>query len=106
MQCWSSLLCVSAGWLPQQHEIHIESVIPRGDTDTRVWEYARANDYILVSRHNDFRQRVFLLGPPPKVIWLNTGNSRTNTVAGLLRMNFERIRQFATQPEEGLLILP
>lgn len=86
--------------------VHVESVLKRGDTDTSVWEFAKASGYVIVSRDNDFRQRVFLLGSQPKVIWLETGNNRSAAVAKLLKDNKERIHQFVGQPEEGLLILP
>jgi predicted nuclease of predicted toxin-antitoxin system len=33
----------------------------------------------------DFRQRAFLFGPPPKVIWLDVGNAGTNAREDILR---------------------
>ncbi len=45
----------------------IESLDMRGATDGTVWEYAQENDYVIVSKDNDFRQRFFLYGPPPQV---------------------------------------
>ncbi|WP_369667921.1 DUF5615 family PIN-like protein [Thioalkalicoccus limnaeus] len=47
----------------------------RGARDAEVWEYAKANRYILVSKDNDFGQRSFQYGAPPKVVWLNVGNA-------------------------------
>jgi len=84
----------------------IELLGMRGATDTLVWQHAKANDFIIVSKDNDFRQRVFLLGPPPKVIWLDLGNTSTKAVAALLLSNLERIRPFVSSLGEGLLILP
>ena len=85
---------------------HAESVLERGGSDTRVWEYAGANGFLIVSKDNDFRQRAFVLGPPPKVIWLNVGNARTSEVATVLLANLERIERFWDNPVEGLLVLP
>jgi predicted nuclease of predicted toxin-antitoxin system len=42
--------------------------------DRAIWEYAKANDFILVSRDADFPDMPILFGPPPKVIWLRCGN--------------------------------
>lgn len=84
---------------------HIESVVDRGTTDSGIWEVAKALNLIIVSKDNDFRQRVLLLGPPPKVIWLDLGNSRTAAVASLLRTSPERIRAFSAEEDEGLLVL-
>jgi predicted nuclease of predicted toxin-antitoxin system len=84
---------------------HIEDVVDRGSTDTGIWEVAKARKLMVVSKDNDFRQRALLLGPPPKVIWLDLGNARTAAVANLLRSNVERIRTFSAEDDEGLLVL-
>jgi predicted nuclease of predicted toxin-antitoxin system len=52
--------------------------------DSHVWNYARDNAFVIVSKDNDFRQRSFLDGAPPKVIWLSVGNAGTHTIADLL----------------------
>ncbi len=36
-----------------------------------LWEFAKQEYYIIVYKDNDFRQRSFLFGFPPKVIWLS-----------------------------------
>jgi predicted nuclease of predicted toxin-antitoxin system len=43
--------------------------------DSVIWEYAKANDFILVSQDADFADMATLFGPPPKVIWLCFGKS-------------------------------
>lgn len=44
-------------------------------TDASIYEHARDNGYAIVSKDSDFRQLSFVLGAPPKVIWLRVGNS-------------------------------
>jgi len=39
---------------------HIDLLQMQGTTDTSIWEYALAENYIIVSKDNDFRQRSFL----------------------------------------------
>ena len=77
----------------------------KGSPDDAVWTYARENGFIIVSKDNDFRQKSFLLGAPPKVIWLSIGNAGTAFVETLLKQNRGRIQQFTDQPEEALLVL-
>jgi len=36
--------------------IHVEQVLGRGRSDAEVWEFARANGYVIASKDNDFRQ--------------------------------------------------
>jgi predicted nuclease of predicted toxin-antitoxin system len=77
----------------------------RGTSDQSLWDFAKSHGYIIASKDSDFRQRVFLYGPPPKVIWLSVGNAGTSAIAELLRRQVHRIRQFAASAEEGLLVL-
>ena len=75
-------------------------------TDRAVWEYARQNGYTIVSKDSDFRQFAFLLGAPPKVIWIQAGNVTTSAIAELLRTNRPRIATFDADPDESLLAIP
>ena len=84
---------------------HIELLGMRGAADAAVWNYARENGYTIVSKDNDFRQRAFLYGPPPKVVWLSVGNAGTNAIAMLIRAGGERLRAFDLDAGESLLIL-
>ena len=84
---------------------HIELLGMRGAADVAVWNYARENGYTIVSKDNDFRQRAFLYGPPPKVVWLTVGNAGTNAIAMLIRAGSERLRAFDLDAGESLLIL-
>ena len=74
-------------------------------TDEEVWEFAGANDYIVVSKDSDFRQLAFLHGPPPKVVWLRLGNVTTVDIATVILDHNETIEQFATDEDEALLVL-
>jgi predicted nuclease of predicted toxin-antitoxin system len=76
-----------------------------GATDSQVWDHARGNGFVIVSKDNDFRQRSFLDGGPPKVIWLSVGNVGTLAIADLLREQHARIGAFETDIESSLLIV-
>lgn len=56
---------------------HVDLIGMRGIADRGIWNYAGANAFVIVSKDNDFRQLSFLLGPPPKVIWLSVGKAGT-----------------------------
>ena len=43
--------------------------------DRDLWRYAAANNMIVVTKDDDFRQLAMVHGPPPKVVWLNVGNA-------------------------------
>lgn len=54
-------------------------------SDTVVWQFAKANNFIIVTRDADFEELSLVWGQPPQVIWLKTNNcSRAATLQLLL----------------------
>jgi predicted nuclease of predicted toxin-antitoxin system len=84
---------------------HVELLGMRGCTDTEIWNLAEQNGYVLVSKDDDFRQRSFVYGAPPKVIWLSVGNAGTSAICQLLLASVTRIEAFVADPGESLLML-
>ncbi len=84
---------------------HVSDLIGNGATDTQVWEFARRDAYAIVSKDNDFRQRSFVSGPPPKVVWLSVGNAGSTAVAALLRLRVADLEQVDGNPTTGLLVV-
>lgn len=84
---------------------HVEHIGMRGAADTAIWEYAREHGFAIVSKDNDFRQRAFTAGPPPKVVWLSVGNAGTRRIADLLKSSVAGIKTFAEKQEEAVLVL-
>ncbi len=73
--------------------------------DIVVWTYALENDFVIVTKDDDFRQLSALRGAPPKVLWLNIGNCDTTFVAELLLRNTATISEFVADADTGLLVL-
>lgn len=84
---------------------HVEQALGRGCADLDVWTYAISGGYAIVSKDNDFRQRAFVSGPPPKVVWLAVGNAGTSAIADLLRARAAEMFRFDIAAEEALLAI-
>lgn len=84
---------------------HVSLIGLEGFPDKIIWDRAKSDCFTIVSKDNDFRQRSFLFGMPPKVIGLQIGNAGTDAVEGLLRRERARIYIFAENVEESLLVL-
>ena len=74
-------------------------------TDTKIWEFAKLNDFCIVTQDADFPERSRLYGSPPKVVWLRCGNAPTHRVERLLRSGAVAIQALMTDAELNCLEL-
>ncbi len=74
-------------------------------TDREIWEYAKAHEFVVVSKDSDFRQLAFLFGPPPKAVWIRASNATTVEILTLLLDEHERIFDLDESEEDTLLVL-
>ena len=85
--------------------VHVRDLRLKGAPDRRIWDHARENGFVIVSKDDDFRQRGFLHGAPPKVVWLQVGNAGTPPIAELLRERAPELHRFESEDESAVLIL-
>ncbi|AFY50427.1 hypothetical protein Nos7524_4682 [Nostoc sp. PCC 7524] len=67
-------------------------------TDTEIWEFAKLNDFCIVTQDADFAERSRLYGSPPKVVWLRCGNAPTHQVESLIRAGQGAIQELLEKP--------
>jgi predicted nuclease of predicted toxin-antitoxin system len=84
---------------------HVRDLGLRGAPDSQIWDHAREHGFVIASKDDDFRQRSFLHGAPPKVIWLQVGNAGTSPIAQLLREEATQLQRFESEDESAVLIL-
>ena len=84
---------------------HVRDLGLQAAADEAVWARAAAAGFVIVTKDDDFRQRSFLRGHPPKVVWVRLGNCRTGDVAALLRARHAEVVAFAADSQAALLVL-
>jgi predicted nuclease of predicted toxin-antitoxin system len=84
---------------------HVKTLALTNTDDALIWDYAKANNFVIVSKDSDFHQRSLLYGHPPKFIYLRIGNSPTSKIIQILRDNFDTILQFGNSETESILVL-
>ena len=84
---------------------HVKTLALTNTDDSIIWEYAKANNFVIVSKDYDFYQRSLLYGHPPKFIYLKVGNCPTSKIVQILRDNFDTIIQFRDRESESILVL-
>lgn len=86
--------------------LHVRDVGMKATDDPSVWDYAKDNGFMIVSKDVDMHDLSLVFGNPPKVVWLRLGNCSTSQVENLLRRDFDVIKLFYEDEYVSLLALP
>ena len=73
--------------------------------DNEVWDYAKKEEYTIVTKDSDFSDICLLRGFPPKIVWIQRGNCKTSDIETILRSHQEDIEELYNSPNTGLLAL-
>ena len=74
--------------------MHVRDVGLREATDRTIWAYAAQHGFAIVTKDADFRQRSFLEGYPPKILWIRLGNCSTKAIEAHVRSRLTEIDDF------------
>ena len=78
--------------LPESSQVRLLGL--ENAEDIEIWEYAKANDFTVVTFDTDFYDFSLIKGVPPKIIWLRLGNASTKNIASCVLSNYELIKEF------------
>ncbi|MBW4500103.1 MAG: DUF5615 family PIN-like protein [Scytonema hyalinum WJT4-NPBG1] len=84
---------------------HVKTLRLVNSDDVVIWEFAKSNDFVIVSKDSDFHQRSLLYAHPPKFIYLRIGNSPTSKIVQIMRDKFDTISRFVDSEVESILVL-
>lgn len=68
-----------------------------GASDSEIWQYAKDNGFVIVSRDSDFQERSLVAGHPPQVVWLKIPNHSKTVVLNTLLEHHKEIEQALTR---------
>jgi predicted nuclease of predicted toxin-antitoxin system len=80
-----------ANIFPNSSHVQLHELAEKSDSE--IWEFAKVNNFCIVTQDADFAERSRLYGSPPKVIWLRCGNVPTHEVESLIRAGQEAIQE-------------
>jgi predicted nuclease of predicted toxin-antitoxin system len=84
---------------------HVSDTRLSDTEDLNIWQYAKINDYSIITFDSDFIDISTIYGFPPKIIWLRMGNSTTFKIGQIIRTNQLLISEFLSNHENGCLEL-
>lgn len=67
-----------------------------GASDSEIWQYAKDNGFVIVSRDSDFQERSLVAGHPPQVVWLKVPNRSKTVILNILLEHHQEIEQALT----------
>jgi len=79
---------------------HISSLGLLNKDDIEIWNFAKKENFTIVTFDSDFFDISIINGCPPKIIWIRKGNLTTNQLVGLLEEKHLIIRNFITNLEK------
>ncbi|MGB3655364.1 MAG: DUF5615 family PIN-like protein [Rivularia sp. (in: cyanobacteria)] len=74
-------------------------------SDTEIWEYAKTEFFLIVTKDADFSDLSLLRGFPPKIVWIRRGNCKTADIETILRNHYDDIEELNTSEMVGFLTL-
>lgn len=84
--------------------VHVKDIgLGISPTDIQIWNYARINNFTIISLDEDFFKLSMNKGFPPKVIIIRINNMNTNNLSAILQNYTSTIQTFIQNQESGIL---
>lgn len=74
-------------------------------SDNEIFEFAKVNDFAIVTFDFDFVDLNAIRGTPPKIVYLNTGNLNTHNVTDLIINRLLIIQHYLNSETDDILEL-
>jgi len=72
---------------------HLRDIGLQAAPDPVIWEYARLNRRVIVTKDEDFPQLVDRYGSPPQVVWVRLGNCRKVALLDAFKLILPTLRE-------------
>ncbi len=59
--------------------------------DSKIWEYAKANNLTIITKDSDFADLILFREPPPKVIHIRFGNMKMRDFFTAIQLHWEDV---------------
>jgi predicted nuclease of predicted toxin-antitoxin system len=74
-------------------------------SDLEVWQYAKDNGFVIVSRDSDFHERSLIEGHPPQVVWMKIPNRSKTVVLNILLEHSSEIEQALIHENHACIVI-
>lgn len=92
-----------AAWINRSfNDIHAESAWSlqlRDKSDKQIYEIAKANEYVIMSKDADFLDLLEKFGAPPNLIWITCGNTSNAEMREILSHSLANVIELISRGE-------
>jgi len=71
--------------------------------DLDIWNFAKREGYVIVTKDADFNDLSVMRGFPPYVVWLRIGNTRVVQIEAVLRSHQEYLEKLVRDGNVGMI---
>jgi len=82
---------------------HVRDLGLEQTSDMEIWEYSKRENFVIVTKDADFNDLSVMLGYPPYIVWLRTGNARVSHNENILRIYQEVIEKSVGEGKFGII---
>ena len=93
-------LPINVQFTPSLPVVHVTD-LGKSLSDAEIWDYAKGNDFVIVTKDADFSDRIIISSPPPRVVHLRFGNMRKKDFHAFLKSVWPQIE--ALLPDHKLI---
>lgn len=84
--------------------LHVTDIdLPQPAKDFQIWNWAKVNNFLIVTQDTDFGILQTLKGFPPKLVFLKMGNQSTQLITDVLISAYQKIVYFEKNTSESLI---
>ncbi len=73
--------------------------------DDVIWQFAKDQGFVIVTKDSDYHDLGMRLGFPPFVVLIKRGNCKTSVIRDIISKNSNVINDFVSSDKSGILIL-
>ena len=95
------IIKLTSASFPDSEQVRNLGLVDKSDIE--IWEFAKKNNFHIVTFDSDFNDIANIRGIPPKIIWLRTGNTSTLNIAHILNSKSKEIKQFLSEEENNTI---
>ena len=76
-----------------EEAIHVLDVGLLDASDSAIWDFALKNDWVIITKDDDFQFRASVTPMPPRIIWVRVGNCSKKRLIEIFKEHWSTIKE-------------